>query len=90
MTCAKSGSVDAVQALIAHDANVNAKEPVAHQTALMWAAAERHPEVVKTTLEGERGFSGHIPKRALRPCTSPPVQGDEQIVTLCPTAGDGY
>ena len=32
---------------IARGADVNAKEPTQNQTALMWAAAERHPEVVK-------------------------------------------
>src|SRR5579863_6828081 len=51
MTCAKSGNVEAVRTLIAHDAVINAKEPVENQTALMWAAAERHPAVVKTLIQ---------------------------------------
>ena len=86
MTCAKSGSVDAVQALIAHDANVNAKEPVAHQTALMWAAAERHPEVVKLLLKANADFRAHTQKgfTALHFAAR---QGDEQIVTLLLNAG---
>jgi uncharacterized protein len=50
MTCAKTGSIDAVRALIARDADVNASEPLEHQTALMWAAEERHPDVVKTLI----------------------------------------
>jgi ankyrin repeat protein len=36
-----------VKLLLDHGANVNAKETYKGQTALMWAAAERHPEVVK-------------------------------------------
>ena len=42
MICAKTGSIDAVRALIADDVSVNSSEPVEHQTALMWAAEERH------------------------------------------------
>ena len=51
MTCAKSGSVDAVRMLIEYGAAVNAKEPAQGQTALMWAAAERHPDVVKAFID---------------------------------------
>jgi ankyrin repeat protein len=46
MTCAKTGSADAVRILIEYGADVNAKEPGQNQTALMWAAAERHSDVV--------------------------------------------
>src|SRR3984885_1938295 len=45
LTCAKTGSVDAVRMLIEYGAAVNAKEPAENQTALMWAAAEHHPDV---------------------------------------------
>jgi len=51
MTCASSGSVDAVRALAEHGADVNAEEPAEHQTALMWAAAEHHPEVARTLIK---------------------------------------
>ena len=50
MEAARSGSVDAVQALFERGANVNAREHDRHQTALMWAAARRHPAVVKLLL----------------------------------------
>jgi uncharacterized protein len=53
MTCARSGSVDAVKRLIAGDADVNAKEPIQNQTALMWAASQRHPDVVRTLIEAK-------------------------------------
>ena len=51
MTCVRSGSVGAVKALLAQGADVNQREPYRGQTALMWAAAERHPEVVRLLLE---------------------------------------
>ncbi len=51
MTCAKTGSVDAVRMLIEYGAAINAKEPAQNQTALMWAAAERHPDVVKALID---------------------------------------
>lgn len=51
MTCASTGAVDAVSELLANGADVNAKENKYDQTALMWAAAERHPEVVKLLVE---------------------------------------
>jgi uncharacterized protein len=51
MTCAKTGNVDAVRLLVEYGAAVNATEPKEKQTALMWAAAERHPNVVSALIE---------------------------------------
>jgi len=51
MLCARTGSVDGVKALVAHGADVNAKEPLRAQTALMWAVAQQHPEVVRVLLQ---------------------------------------
>jgi len=42
MTAARTGDVDTVKSLLAHGANVNAKETARGQTALMWAVAEKH------------------------------------------------
>ena len=47
MTAARTGRVDAVRALIARGADVNATEGRRGQTALMWAAAEGHVETVE-------------------------------------------
>src|SRR5262245_52027936 len=52
MTCARAGSAAAVRALVARAAAVNARESAHNQTALMWAAAQSHPDVVTTLLEG--------------------------------------
>ena len=51
MTCARTGAARAVKALVARGADVNAKEHEHQQTALMWAAAERHPDVVQLLID---------------------------------------
>jgi ankyrin repeat protein len=43
MIAAGSGSLRAVDSLIKHGADINAAESSQGQTALMWAAAEKHP-----------------------------------------------
>ena len=51
MTCSRTGEIGAVDALLARGANVNAKESSHDQTALMWAAAQKHPRVVRALVE---------------------------------------
>ncbi len=41
--------------LIEYGANGQRKEPKQNQTALMWAAAEHHPDVVKALIDGACG-----------------------------------
>jgi ankyrin repeat protein len=62
MTCATSGSADAVRMLVARGADVNAKEPLQNQTALMWAASERHPIVVGMLIEVGADLQAHTKK----------------------------
>ena len=50
LSCARTGNAGAVAALIRAGADVNAREPVRGQTALMWAAAQRHSAVVEVLL----------------------------------------
>lgn len=59
MTCAKTGSADAVRMLVEYGAMVNAKEPTHNQTALMWAAAEGHPDVVKALIDAHADLTAH-------------------------------
>jgi len=59
MTCARTGSADAVRMLLVHGANVSAKEPTQNQTALMWAAAERHTQVLRTLIEVKADLKAH-------------------------------
>jgi len=47
MTAARTGNPDAVTLLLDRRADVNAKDPVRAQTALMWAVTENHPDIVK-------------------------------------------
>jgi ankyrin repeat protein len=86
MTCAKSGSVDAVRALLARDANVNAKEAVQHQTALMWAAAERHPPVMRVLIEAHADVEAHT-KKGFTALHFAAREGDEESVRLLLAAG---
>jgi len=51
MAAARTGKVEAVKVLLAHGADVNAKETMRGQTALMWAVAEGHVDVAKALLE---------------------------------------
>jgi ankyrin repeat protein len=51
MTCARAGDAAAVKTLLAHGADVNASEHDHKQTALMWATAQRHPEVVRLLVD---------------------------------------
>ena len=59
MTCARAGSADAVRVLLVRGANVNAREPIQNQTALMWAAAQRHPKVLQTLIEAGADLQAH-------------------------------
>jgi ankyrin repeat protein len=51
MTAARVGSLASVKVLLARGATVDAKDGRRGQTALMWAAAEGHADVVQTLVE---------------------------------------
>ncbi len=50
MAASRTGKVDAVKLLLSRGSFVNAADPFQEETALMWASAEGHLEVVKTLL----------------------------------------
>jgi ankyrin repeat protein len=62
MTCATSGSIEAVRMLIDRGADVNAKELSQNQTALMWAASERHSGIVQVLIEHGAQLSARTKK----------------------------
>jgi uncharacterized protein len=86
MTCAKSGSADAVRMLIEYGAAVNAKEPTQGQTALMWAAAERHPDVVKAFIDAHADLTAHT-KQGFTAIHFAARLGDLESVKLLMAAG---
>jgi ankyrin repeat protein len=51
MTAARSGNLAAIKMLLSHGVAVNAAEETRGQTALMWAAAEGHAEVIAALCE---------------------------------------
>ena len=51
MTCARTGSAAAVKTLLVRGADPKAREPGHNQTALMWAAANSHPDVTALLIE---------------------------------------
>jgi ankyrin repeat protein len=51
MTCARTGSAEAVKSLLVFGADANATEAERGQTALMWATAQKHPAVVGALVE---------------------------------------
>ena len=57
MAASRTGRADVVTLLLDRGANVNATETSRQQSALMWAASERHPDVVRVLIA--RGADVH-------------------------------
>ncbi len=51
MIASNTGSIRAVSLLVEHGAEVNARETLGGQTALMWAVAEKHSEVARLLVQ---------------------------------------
>src|SRR5688572_25837243 len=66
MRAARTGNLAIVRALLPRKANVNAAETERQQTALMWAAAQRHPDIVKVLLENGADVGARTGVRQLR------------------------
>jgi ankyrin repeat protein len=60
MTAARTGRMEAVNALLARGADIHAKEKKQGQTALMWAAAEGHAEVVAALVKAGADFQTRV------------------------------
>jgi ankyrin len=61
MAVARTGNIAAARLLLRHGADVNATENWGGQTALMWAAARQHPEMVEFLIEN----GAEVDKRAI-------------------------
>ncbi len=86
MTCASSGSVDAVRALQARGADVHGRAPSQNQDALMWAAAERHANVVRLLVEAGANPRAHT-KKGFTAMHFAAREGDLESVRQLLTAG---
>jgi ankyrin repeat protein len=58
MVAARTGVVDSVMSLLEHGADPSARESWRGQTALMWAAAERHADVVRPLVAAGANVDG--------------------------------
>src|ERR1700758_110438 len=86
MTAASTGDVDTVKSLLAHGANVNAKETARGQTALMWAVAEKHPEVARVLID--HGADVHLHSTSgFTPLLFAAQQGDLDAARMLLEAG---
>lgn len=86
MTCARTGSAEAVRLLIEYGAQVDAREPSQNQTALMWAIAERHPEVTKVLIEAGANLRAAT-KQGFTPIHFAARVGDLESLKLLLAAG---
>jgi len=86
MTCAKTGNADAVRLLVEYGAAVNAKQPEQSQTAPMWAAAERHSNVVGALIAAHADLKAHS-KEGFTPIHFAARVGDLESVKLLLAAG---
>ena len=66
MTAARTGNPDVVRTLLAHGADVDAAVTENGSTALMWAVARRHRELVRILLGRGGPTPRHRPARASR------------------------
>jgi len=85
LSAARSGNVEVMTLLLDHGGDVNAKEPLRGQTALMWAASERHTSMVRLLLA--RGADVHAHTIPLEP--SGGGRGGGPGAGLGPGAGRG-
>ena len=69
MRAARTGSPEAVKALLDHGADVNHQDGFLGETALMWAAADNHAAAVQVLLT-----HGCEPQRSLEPDQLPKNQ----------------
>src|SRR5438093_1995526 len=86
MTAARTGNVNVVKALLSRGATVNAATATTHETALMWAIAERHVDIVGALLA--KGGDVHPrPQQAFSPLMGAAKNGDIKTAKILLAAG---
>ena len=89
MAASRSGSVPAVRLLLDHGVDVNATDAFQHETALMWASAEGHLDVVDALLKAgaNSNLQAHVNSIAERKNADHPTGG---FTALMWAARNGY
>ncbi len=86
MTATHTGNVAVVQALMARGANVNAATAETKNTALMWAVADRFPEIVKILIDAHADVHASTAK-GFTPLIYAARNGDIEMARLLFAAG---
>jgi serine/threonine-protein phosphatase 6 regulatory ankyrin repeat subunit B len=86
MTCSRTGNVEAVKLLIEYGAAVDAKESTQNQTAIMWAAAEKHSDIVKALIAAHADLKAQT-KQGFPPIHFAARVGDLESVKALLAAG---
>ena len=86
MIAARTGNLQVVNALVVGGAEVNAATAKTRETALMWAIAERHVEIVRT-LVGKGADVHPQPQQAFSPLMAAARQGDVETAKILVGAG---
>ncbi len=86
MTAARTGAVASVKALVSRGANVDSKDERRGQTALMWAAAEGHADVVQALIDADADFGTRVPS-GLTPLLFAVREGRLDVVRVLQKAG---
>ncbi len=88
MTAARTGSLAVVEALLAHGAGVDAATAATHETALMWAVAEGHRDIVRALIAAGADVRPHR-RQAFSPLIAAAGNGDIETAGLLLAAGAG-
>jgi len=86
MTAARTGNLGVVKALLSRGAHVNTATATTHETALMWAIAERHLEIVRALIETGADV-GPAPQHAFSPLMRAAENGDIETAKVLLAAG---
>ena len=86
MTAARTGSLAVVEALLARGADVDAATAATHETALMWAVAERHRDVVRALVAHGAGVHPR-PRQRFSPLIAAARNGDIETAEILLAAG---
>lgn len=88
MTAARTGNVAVAEALLAHGASVNSATTTIQQTALMWAVAEGHADMVRVLIAADADVQARS-ARGFTPLLFAARNGDVEIARVLLTSGAG-